>query len=410
MLRTSLIDAGIAKPVFALLKHRDPDIVIAATNAICNLILDFSPMREDLMSSGAMRTLTEHARQSEMKLRLASMWALKHLVLSAPREIKIQCVEELGAGWLVGAIQGEHKDLIAGGTAGGVSVGPLGGLSTANAAGQQVDLLNPASMDVNVPLEEGDEMHPDEDEDGEMLYDEASSTHYQASQLRSTLKLPGHALSNSLSPAFDAAKYLAAVREMEQNPVLLAKRDDVAVQEQALQMIQNMLTGEDCPAMFEYLIEQIGSEKIFSLLNDKLSPISLPPSTSAFAQPPPRNASAAFRPIYQPTELIRTAIHVMSHIANGIPKHKQLLIAQKQLLQNLLPHFHHPDHNVRVMCVWTVNNLTWIDDDADRQDAKSRMLGLKACGIEAAVRGLQNDDDLDVKERVRTAIRQIEGL
>ena len=410
LLRTSLIDAGVAKPTFALLKHPDPEIVIAATDLICNLIIDFSPMREDLMSSGAMRTLTEHARQSEMRLRLSSMWALKHLVLYAPRDIKIQCLEELGAGWLVGKIQGEQNDTTSGSTTGGVSVGPLGGLSTPNAAGQQVDLLNPASMDVDDPAD-GDEMNADEDEDGEIMYDEASSTHYQASQLRSTLKLPAHALSNSLSPAFDSAKYLAAVRENEQNPALLANRDDTAVQEQALHFIQNMLTGEDCPVMFEYLIEQIGSEKIFTLLNDKLSPISLPQSTSAFAQPPPpRNGSTPWRAIYQPSEIVRSAIHVMTHIANGVPKHKQLLIAQKQLLQNMLPHFHHPDHSVRVMCVWTVNNLTWIEEEADRADAQRRVRELKACGIEAALRGLVNDEDLDVKERVRTALRQIEGL
>ena len=121
LLRTSLIDAGIAKPVFELLKHQDLEIVIAATDVICNLVLDFSPMREDLMNAGVMKTLTEHARQSEMKLRLSSLWALKHLVLAAPREVKIQCLEELGVGWLVGAIQGYSKDSGSVASFGGVS-------------------------------------------------------------------------------------------------------------------------------------------------------------------------------------------------------------------------------------------------------------------------------------------------
>ena len=45
-LRTSLIDAGLAPPIFALLRHHDMKVQVAATAVICNLMLEFSPMRD----------------------------------------------------------------------------------------------------------------------------------------------------------------------------------------------------------------------------------------------------------------------------------------------------------------------------------------------------------------------------
>ena len=46
ILRTSLVDAGLASPLYTLLKHRDIEVQNAATAVVCNLVLDFSPMRE----------------------------------------------------------------------------------------------------------------------------------------------------------------------------------------------------------------------------------------------------------------------------------------------------------------------------------------------------------------------------
>ena len=45
-LRTSLIDADLAAPLFVLLKHQDIEVQVAATAVTCNLVLEFSPMRE----------------------------------------------------------------------------------------------------------------------------------------------------------------------------------------------------------------------------------------------------------------------------------------------------------------------------------------------------------------------------
>lgn len=387
LLRTSLIDAGIAKPISQLLQHRDMAVQLAATDVAINLLSEFSPMREDLIAEGILKTLTEHARSSSPALRLYSLWALKHLILSTTKEIKVNALEELGTGWLVAAIEGEQREAaLAPPPGGGVSVG----LSTPNAAGEQVDILNPSSMDVDEPADDDDEEYVEDDEDGELMYDEQSSTHYQASQLRSTL--------GNVPPTFNKNSYLSSVREIEQNTALHAKRDDIAVQEHALDFMRNLLSGDDCSYMADHLISQIGSAKIFDMLTTKLLPL---PNSA-------RLTGSNTRQVYNPTELVLSTVHIINHFACASPRHKQLLIAQKPLLQAWVPHFSHMDRKVRVMSVWAVNSLTWIEDDSDRKEARQRALELRAVGIEGIVKSMAQDLDLDVKERVKTAVRQLD--
>jgi hypothetical protein len=65
---------------------------------------------------------------------------------------------------------------------------------------------------------------------------------------------------------------------------------------------------------------------------------------------------------------------------------------------------------VRINCVWAINSLTWIEDERDRNPARDRNHLLREAGINSAVRLLTNDDDRDVRERVRTATRQMDSL
>jgi armadillo repeat-containing protein 8 len=57
-----------------------------------------------------------------------------------------------------------------------------------------------------------------------------------------------------------------------------------------------------------------------------------------------------------------------------------------------------------------MHSLTWIEDNGDRADARQRARELRSLGIESLVRGMHNDTDQDVRERVRTVMRQMDGL
>lgn len=46
ILRTSLVDHGVALPIFRFMKHSDVNVQVAATATICNLVVEVSPVRE----------------------------------------------------------------------------------------------------------------------------------------------------------------------------------------------------------------------------------------------------------------------------------------------------------------------------------------------------------------------------
>ncbi|GAM82614.1 hypothetical protein ANO11243_005960 [Dothideomycetidae sp. 11243] len=393
LLRTSLIDAGVAKPVLSLLQHADTDVQIAATNVCCNLVLDFSPMRQDLMEAGALKTLCDHARRSSPALRVASLWALKHLVLHAPREVKIETLDELGPGWLVQAISGDAR-------ADTASVTPMG-MSTPNAAGEQVNILNAPDtpdMDLDTP----DDVLPDDESDnGEVQYDQ-TGTPFQSSSIRSTLK-----------PNLLALSTLRVLRERENNPALQTRQDDIDIQEQALDLVRNLMNGDDATAMIDHLNAAISLQRLFELLLSKLE--AAPPSLSRSASSNGQRSSAAPLGRVEPASttpdtLVHSAAHILTHISAASSRHKQLLIAQKPLLRAWLPHFSHPDPQIRVICVWTVINLTWVEDQSDREDARRRAMELRVVGVEDKIKQLQGDPDLDVRERCKVAVRQLDEL
>ncbi|EFA79523.1 armadillo repeat-containing protein [Heterostelium album PN500] len=95
-LRTSLYDSSISLSVLKLLDDPSLDVRISATATMCNLVLDFSPMKQTAIDNGVVKKLVEFTDEKvEYLLRLNSIWALKNLLYLADTPIKVTVLKEL---------------------------------------------------------------------------------------------------------------------------------------------------------------------------------------------------------------------------------------------------------------------------------------------------------------------------
>lgn len=398
ILRTTLIDNGIVMPIFSLLQHSEIDVQISATATTCNLVMDFSPMREVNMTShdsskklissqtiaaaGVLKILCEHAHSGNVKLRLNALWALKHLVQSADNDVKKSCLEELGQGWLVQLICDDTEDEAL--SSSKSRSGPLG---------------------FNDGTEDDAQMDQFEDEDESRMNTRESLGHICNKKAYLTGSRPSSSREDCL---LGPNTRLAALRDMETNPARKARKDNIAVQEQGLDFIRNLIGGfsnvgtSETSEMIDFLLNSLGQDQIFDILASKLKFKIINPFNK-------RNSvgSGETRLVPPQAEIIAAVGYILVHMAASVPRHRQLVISQTELLKLLVPQFNHPNKEVRLALCWLVINLTWVDDAHDGQACAQRAQELKKLGFLAKLEGLENDVELDVRERAKTAVWQM---
>ena len=96
-LRTCLVDSGIAIPLVKLLKDVNLSVQIAASATLCNIVLDFSPMKSIIIENGGLELLVQLVISStDTSLRLNALWALKNVLFEADSLIKSRVITQLG--------------------------------------------------------------------------------------------------------------------------------------------------------------------------------------------------------------------------------------------------------------------------------------------------------------------------
>ncbi|UZJ52400.1 hypothetical protein CBS101457_001720 [Exobasidium rhododendri] len=98
ILRTSLVDAGVAAKLLAILHNQEEDeqVKVEATASVCNLVLNFSPMKQILLEGGGIEKLVELARSSFGPSKLNALWALKNLLYAsdaATKRLVMDCLK-----------------------------------------------------------------------------------------------------------------------------------------------------------------------------------------------------------------------------------------------------------------------------------------------------------------------------
>ena len=317
------------------------------------------------------------------ELRLNSIWALKHLVLGAPNALKMTCLEELGPGWLKQIISNDTDDFIfPSGIRGDRDTGsrtPIT-MGTPNAAGEQVDLLNAVE---------------DSSRDSSQAFEENGDDDL-------TMVDSIGALSKS-HPDHKFTPLLGGQHDFRSNEAETIRSHDI--EREGLDLLRNILAGSGAAEMIDHIFRELGQDKLFELLANKLRPKVL----NAFNRDR-RSSENGLRQVQPPTKILVSVLYIIVHIAAGLPRHRQLLVSQSELLKLVIPLFMHSDPEVRCPCAWIVINASWHDNSADLPNSRSRARELVKLGFYEQLEAIEADPSLDVRERTRTALTQMAYL
>ena len=349
------------------------------------------------MEGGALKTLCDQAHSVNAKLRLNSMWALKNVIAGASNPTKISCLQELGSGWLKQIVANdiESSSPITSSRLADRDDGcstPIR-MSTPNAAGEQVDLLNAVEEDSR---ETSQDLEGDGEEDLKMSDSIGALGKADRDRKQKLWASQPDGDGFTGTPNGEGGFYLLSHRALS---------DELAIQKEGLEFIRNLICGEQSPEMIDHLFGELGQEKVFELLAAKLRPRIL----NAFTRER-RSSENGVRHIQPHTEIVTSTCFTLVHIACGHPKHRQLLVSQTELLKLLLPLFNHSCREIRVCLCWIVINVTWVEDNADKPNAKLRARELAKLGFVEKLDALEKDESLDCRERAKNARDQMKQL
>lgn len=394
VVRTALQDHGVGLPINTLLRHPDTEVQVAASGALINLVTNCSPLvqvgtpfsggwftRTDrkqqlFLEADIVKTLCENAHSHHPGLQVNALWGLKHLVSNLDNNLRKQCLEELEPGWLVQLISDDSSDEEA---------------SRARERSQR----------------RATDADNDEDMDSEFVHDTSDTPQPWTWPALLHHRPP---LPPSSQRILQASAKLNAIHDAEFNQGRKTRADTLAIQEQGLGFIRNLImlpNPSNQTDMVDYLFAELGQDRLFGILADKLRMrvVGAMGRRAAAGSTTPGNAAVA---LYPQPRIIENLTYILVHMAAGAPRHRQLVVAQTELLRLLGTHFSSSHAGVRKALCQLFMNLSYLESDADRQPWSLRSSELERLGVLASLEKLEKGDaDLGVRERAKAAVAQM---
>ncbi|KAJ8522891.1 hypothetical protein ONZ45_g602 [Pleurotus djamor] len=112
VMRTTLYDSDLGLKMLEILMKDDEDrrVTSAALAAVCNLLIDFSPLRQQLLDRSVLPRLVQLLNSEDPNLRLSALWAFKNLVLKTSLSTKIEIMSHFGWATLVKLLSSDNHD------------------------------------------------------------------------------------------------------------------------------------------------------------------------------------------------------------------------------------------------------------------------------------------------------------
>ncbi|RPA82787.1 ARM repeat-containing protein [Ascobolus immersus RN42] len=417
ILRTDLMDQNIGTPLFELLTHPNIDVRIAATTVVCNLVLDFSPLKGPLTEAGVVDILCEHVTSSNPFMRVNAMWALKHVVYFAEMDVRMKCYRSLSPQWLYqlardGTVAEEtqrhksQKDF-----EGDVGMGEPEGQDYEDASDDDIDYTDDTYESL--------EMEEDEDDDPFQLKTDISPDDLRSKNVPYMFDFPSNTAPN------------AGVKNSSYTKPSKGERE--YIQQQIMGFFRNLFSGEHMEALVETVLNDFGTRHFVNLLKEKIAPrverprseglgYTRPSGVTLPARDPVTSNAGAPGSSFNGTpederwricfdsspETIDQVVYTVVHIAAQSKKLKDLLVHEAgDLLKLLTWMIYSPVGSIRRGVVWVAFNMIGVEEVNDDITRKERCQKMVDYGYVRALEHLLQDADQDIRERTRLALFEL---
>ncbi|KAF9101892.1 hypothetical protein BGX27_011284 [Mortierella sp. AM989] len=159
------------------------------------------------------------------------------------------------------------------------------------------------------------------------------------------------------------------------NLARLLNDDELAIQEQALNLVRNLVCKKEQD--IDQVFNGLGHGQLLGIIEDKLT--------------------------WDDQRLLEHALYVLANIATGSEYHKQSIMKRPAILKYVLGLMSHESAAIRVASIWVFINLTWPDEKIN-SGVHERVTQLRSLGVEDRLQSLNSDHNLDVRDRVKTAL------